>query len=143
VAKKYPTIRYEEMVIDNAMLQVRPDRVDGSQARPRHTTREHLGWHGLLSADFAAAAAAAIRSARSPATDTLPPRSPPAFSLHLPRCVRVQMALNPTRFDVMVMPNLYGDIASGALLLLLDTYCCCGARCVCCTLPVGWARSAS
>jgi isocitrate dehydrogenase (NAD+) len=44
-AKKYPSIKYEEMIIDNAMLQ---------------------------------------------------------------------MALNPTRFDVMVMPNLYGDIASGA-----------------------------
>lgn len=44
-AKKYPEIKYEEMIIDNAMLQ---------------------------------------------------------------------MALNPLRFDVMVMPNLYGDIGSGA-----------------------------
>jgi isocitrate dehydrogenase (NAD+) len=43
-ASKYPEIKYEEMVIDNAMLQ---------------------------------------------------------------------MALNPLRFDVMVMPNLYGDISSG------------------------------
>lgn len=85
VAQLYPKIKYENIIIDNCCMQVRTD-----SKRPK-SGQEYLFL--LCVKDFQ-------RSLFGFTVTNLP----------LPVFYKPQLVQNPYQFDVLVMPNLYGNI---------------------------------
>uniref|UniRef100_A0A5F9CT22 Isocitric dehydrogenase subunit gamma n=1 Tax=Oryctolagus cuniculus TaxID=9986 RepID=A0A5F9CT22_RABIT len=91
VAAGYPQIAFESMIVDNTTMQVGSSP---SRAHVHTHTPTPLPWLGGL----------------SPWTPRLP--APVLLSLLFSPFSALQLVSRPQQFDVMVMPNLYGNIVN-------------------------------
>jgi isocitrate/isopropylmalate dehydrogenase len=96
-SKRYPDIKFDECLLDRACLNVRG---------------EHAGEEGSGSSEEGASGSSGRTALRWPCRSCAASWSLCVVTVMVAACAFPQIVQDPSQFDVLVMPNLYGDIMS-------------------------------